>query len=259
MLVLVLDTSTPAVTAALVRVRPAPVDQADGRQADGHRADGHAAALPETAASHGVDVLAERVTVDARAHGELLAPSVAEVLAQGGARPADLAAVVAGLGPGPFTGLRVGLVTAAALGQALAIPTYGVCSLDGIGALTIEPTLVATDARRKEIYWAVYDKGVRITEPAVNRPADVLTLLGALARERWPAVKAAGDGARMYAEALGLPLRDDGIDLTYPAPIALAEIAADRVRGGAQSEPLNPLYLRRPDAVEPGAPKLVRQ
>ena len=97
--------------------------------------------------------------VDARAHGELLAPGIEWVLAEGGVRPADLTAIVAGLGPGPFTGLRVGLVTAASMGQALAVPTYGVCSLDGIGALTSDVTLVATDARRKEVYWAVYDRG----------------------------------------------------------------------------------------------------
>src|SRR5690606_38799151 len=82
-----------------------------------------------------------------------------QVLAQAGRRAADLAAIVAGDGPGPFTGLRVGLATAAAMAQALEIPVYGVCSLDGIGAVTAGeegPVLVATDARRREIYWALY-------------------------------------------------------------------------------------------------------
>ena len=220
MLVLVVDTSTPAVTAALVRV--------SGQAATG---------------ASGVELLAERVTVDARAHGELLAPGIAGVLGRAGARPADLAAVVAGLGPGPFTGLRVGLVTAASIGQALGIPAYGVCSLDGIGALTIEPTLVATDARRKEIYWAVYDKGVRITEPAVNRPADVPGLLDV----EWAVRTAAGDGAWMYEAVLGMALTDQP---RYPVPLALAEAAADRVRAHAEGEPLHPLYLRRPDALQ---------
>jgi tRNA threonylcarbamoyl adenosine modification protein YeaZ len=223
-LVLVLDTSTAAVTAAVVRVRPA-------------------------GAGPAVELLAARATVDARAHGELLAPGVAEVLIKSGAGVGDLRAVVAGLGPGPFTGLRVGLVTAASLGQGLGIPTYGVCSLDGIGAGTVEPTLVATDARRKEIYWAVYDKGVRITEPAVNRPADVP------GRLEHRVTAAVGAGARMYAELLGLPVADWS---DYPAPGALAELAADRVRAGVATEQLTPLYLRRPDAVEPGAPKPVR-
>jgi tRNA threonylcarbamoyladenosine biosynthesis protein TsaB len=239
-LVLVVDTSTPAVTAALVRVYPA---------GDGSRAD------PRT--GEGVELLAERATVDARAHGELLGPGIHRVLTDVGARPADLAAIVAGLGPGPFTGLRVGLVTAASMGQALSIPTYGVCSLDGIGALSTDLTLVATDARRREVYWAVYDKGIRVSEPAVNRPADLRALLDGLADERDVMVRAAaGDGARMYADVLGLPVAERPL---YPSPLALAETAVDRVRAGAGGETLHPLYLRRPDAVEPGAPKLVRQ
>jgi tRNA threonylcarbamoyl adenosine modification protein YeaZ len=217
-LVVVVDTSTPAVTAAVARVT-----------------------------GGAVEVLAQRRTVDARAHGELLAPSVAAMLSQARVAVGELGAVVAGLGPGPFTGLRVGLVTAAALGQALAIPTYGVCSLDGLGALTSGPVLAATDARRKEIYWAVYADGVRVQGPAVGRAAEVATHLPA-------GVVAVGDGARLYADALGVPVRDEP---RYPDAGALAALAADRVRSAAPGETLVPLYLRRPDAVEPGAPKSV--
>jgi tRNA threonylcarbamoyl adenosine modification protein YeaZ len=209
----VLDTSTAAVTAAV-------------------------ASVTDT----GVEVLAERSTVDARAHGELLAPAVAAVLSDTDVKPAQLGAVVAGLGPGPFTGLRVGLVTAAVLGQTLGIPTYGVCSLDGIGAATTGSVLVATDARRKEVYWAAYRDGVRTDGPAVIKPADLV--LDGFER-------AAGAGARLYA--LGLPL----LDLLYPTPAALVNQAADRIRAAALSEALIPLYLRRPDAVEPGSPKAV--
>ncbi|WP_432900599.1 tRNA (adenosine(37)-N6)-threonylcarbamoyltransferase complex dimerization subunit type 1 TsaB [Micromonospora matsumotoense] len=238
MLVLVVDSSTPAVTAALVEVT-----------------------------ADGVAVRAHRCTVDARAHGELLAPQVEAVLAEVGARPGDLGAIVAGLGPGPFTGLRVGLVTAAAMGQVLGIPTYGVCSLDGIGHPSAagttgsaplreqstppreqdtpprdERVLVAADARRKEVYWAVYDdSGQRIAGPAVDAPA------AAAARARELAVTAAvGDGAHRYADVLGLPLRGEP---RYPAVFALATLAAERIRAGAPGETLTPLYLRRPDAV----------
>lgn len=218
MLVVVLDTSTPAVTAAVARVT-------DGA----------------------VEVLAQRRTVDARAHGELLAPSVVAMLSQCGVAVGELGAIVAGLGPGPFTGLRVGLVTAAALGQALARPTYGVCSLDGLGALTRGRVLAATDARRKEIYWALYHDGVRVGEPAVGRAAEVAVDLG-------PDVVAVGDGARLYADALGVPVLDEP---RYPDPAALVGLAADRLRSAAPGETLVPLYLRRPDAVEPGAPKPV--
>jgi tRNA threonylcarbamoyl adenosine modification protein YeaZ len=225
-LVVVVDTSTPAVTAALALVDP------------------HATG------AKGVEVLAERRTVNARAHGELLAPAIARVLAEGGASGRDLAALVAGLGPGPFTGLRVGLVTAAAMGQALTIPTYGVCSLDAMGLYTAVPTVVATDARRKEVYWAVYRDGVRVTGPSVDRPAAAATAAVATAG----VVQAVGDGALLYADEFGLRVLDEP---RYPPADGLVELAADRVRGRAASEVLTPLYLRRPDAVQPGAPKAV--
>ena len=140
--VLALDTATPAVTAGVVR-------------------------LDDMA------TLAERVTVDARAHAERLTPNVIEALADAGLTMADLDAVVVGCGPGPFTGLRAGMATAAAYGHALEIPVYGVCSLDAIGALTRGDTLVVTDARRREVYWARYRDGVRTVGPHVNAPADV--------------------------------------------------------------------------------------
>ena len=153
MLVLAVDSSTPAITAALAQVTTADVV-----------------------------LRAQRCWVDALAHGELLAPAVAEVLTEAGARPADLAAIVAGVGPGPFTGLRVGLVTAASMGHALGVPTYGVCSLDALGWAATDPSrggddrvLVATDARRREVYWAVYAAGRRVTDPAVDAPAVVAT------------------------------------------------------------------------------------
>ena len=214
MLIVVLDCATPAITAAV-------------------------ASVGDT-----VEVLAERVTVDARAHGELLAPSIDAVLRQVGAGPGDLAAVVAGLGPGPFTGLRVGLVTAAALADALDIPGYGVGTLDALGWATTGRVLVATDARRREVYWAVYADGQRLTGPAVGRPAE-LPLDVAVA---------VGDGALRYADVLGVPVLDEP---RYPPATGLAALAAQRVRDKAPTEQLVPLYLRRPDAVEPGVPKAV--
>ncbi|WP_173056591.1 tRNA (adenosine(37)-N6)-threonylcarbamoyltransferase complex dimerization subunit type 1 TsaB [Phytohabitans houttuyneae] len=213
MLVLVVDSSTPAVTAALVEV-----------------------------ADHGVVMRAQRQAVDAKAHGELLAPAVHAVLGEIGAGPRDLDAVVAGLGPGPFTGLRVGLVTAASMGQTLDIPTYGVCSLDALGrAAGAGRILAATDARRKEVYWAAYDGGARITEPDVDLPGSVAERVAALG-----VTGAVGEGAHKYADVLGLPVRDEPM---YPPAAALAELAAERIRAKGPSERLTPLYLRRPDAV----------
>jgi tRNA threonylcarbamoyl adenosine modification protein YeaZ len=161
----------------------------------------------------------------------------------------DHAAVVAGGGPGPFTGLRVGLATAAAIGQALSVPTYGVCSLDAMGIDSRAATLVATDARRKEIYWAVYRGGVPLTTPAVNRPQRVAEMLAGSEVE-----VALGDGALRYADLLPFPVLDEP---RYPVPAALAALAADRMRRANPTEPLTPLYLRRPDAAEPHRPKAV--
>ena len=225
MLVVVIDTSTPAVTAALALIDP------------------------NATGGKGVEILAERCAVDARAHGELLAPAVSAVLTETGTSGRDLAAIVAGLGPGPFTGLRVGLVTAAALGQALAVPTYGVCSLDALGMYTTTTTVVATDARRKEVYWAVYRDGLRLTDPEVGRPDAVAALLAGSGVDA-----ALGDGALRYATVLGVPVQDEP---RYPPAVALAALAADRIRTRAPGEALTPLYLRRPDAAEPRPPKPV--
>lgn len=216
MLVLALDTATPASTAALAEVTPT-----------------------------GMRGLAERRTVDARGHGELLAPEIAATFEEAGIRPSELDAIVAGTGPGPFTGLRVGLATAASMAQALGIPTYGVCSLDALGrAAGPGRVLVATDARRREVYWATYADGHRVSEPAVAKPADL-----------HPDVdRAVGEGALKYSDLLGVPI--DGF-LLYPPGAALVSLAADRVRAHAPSEILTPRYLRRPDAVEPAGRKPV--
>jgi len=215
-LVLALDTSTPAVTAALGEVTGA-----------------------------GMRGIAERRTVDPRAHGERLAPQIRLVLDDAGVRVGELAAIVAGVGPGPFTGLRVGLATAAAMGQALGIPTYGICSLDALGrAAGPGRVLVATDARRREVYVATYVDGVRISGPEVAKPAEVPV----------EADRAVGEGAVKYSEIFGIPIDDR---LQYPSGEALIALAAEQVRGGAPGDPLTPLYLRRPDAVEPGVRKAV--
>ncbi|MDQ1722779.1 MAG: tRNA threonylcarbamoyladenosine biosynthesis protein TsaB, partial [Pseudonocardiales bacterium] len=112
--------------------------------------------------------------------------------------------------------------------------------------------LVAGDARRKEVYWARYRHGVRIGGPAVSKPAELIAELGAELGGEPTAM--AGAGARLYAAILGLPL----LDADYPSVAGLAACAADRVQNRAPGETLEPLYLRRPDAVEPAARKPVR-
>ena len=197
--VLAIDTATPAVTAGVVRRGPS-----------------------------GVEVLGERVTVDPRAHAEQLTPNVLGALADAGLSMADLEAVVVGCGPGPFTGLRVGMATAAAYGHALGLPVFGVCSLDAIGVDTAGDVLVVTDARRREVYWARYRDGVRVDGPAVNAPADV------------PSDASEVAGSPEHAALFGLPQ----LPLTVPTASGLVRA----VDWDTPPEPLVPLYLRRPDA-----------
>lgn len=186
--VLAIDTSTPSVLAAVLR-----------RHGDGR-----------------IEPIAQRVTVDAHAHVESLTPNVVAAVDDAGLNMADIDAVVVGCGPGPFTGLRVGMSTAAAYGHALGVPVYGVCSLDAIGGRTEGEVLVITDARRREVYWARYRDGVRTDGPAVNAPDDV---------------PATGTESR--------------IEFAHPTAAGLVAAVTGWDR---EPDPLIPLYLRRPDA-----------
>ena len=195
----------------------------------------------------------ERVLEDTRAHNELLIPTITEVLAEAGMEFSDLDAVVTGVGPGPFTGLRVGMATASALADALSIPLHGICTHDAIAAaaeLPIDPAaaaeeataLVATDARRKEIYWATYratDSGVqRISGPAVTKPAELEVELASTAEVIIP--------DRLVEQ---LPERLAALPHRAAHPSAAALVGAADLE--AEPAPVVPLYLRRPDAVPP--------
>ena len=140
----------------------------------------------------------------ATAHGPSLPALVQEALAV-----SDVDEVVVGMGPGPFTGLRVGIAFAQSFALAREIPVRGVCSLDAIAAqVTDKDFIITVDARRKEVYWARYTNGVRVGEAAVNFPADVS----------------------------GAPIQAD----LFPDMGALANLPGNIIE---------PIYLRRPDAV----------
>jgi tRNA threonylcarbamoyl adenosine modification protein YeaZ len=189
--------------------------------------------------------LARYAVVDARRHNETLAVGVADVLARVQLTPRQLDGIAVGVGPGPYTGLRVGLMTARSLGHALGIGVHGVCSLDTLAAQSGLPGefLVATDARRKEVYWARYRDGVRVEGPDVALPA-------ALAHDG-PVV---GEGAVLYPTAF-----PDARPPLYPDPVQLARLVEATLAGGRECLGPEPLYLRRPDAVEPGQRKKVAQ
>lgn len=217
MLLLALDTATPAVTVALH---------------DGER------------------VLASDTQVDARRHGELLLPAVDTLLTGAGLALADVTGVVVGVGPGPYTGLRVGLMTADTFGFALGVPVHGVCTLDGLAYASdlgpdAGPFVVATDARRKEVYWGLYaDSRTALSGPAVDRPADLA--------ERVAGLPAVGAGALLYPETFA-----DARAPEHVSAAALASVAAERLAAGEELLPPRPLYLRRPDAQVPKNYKVV--
>lgn len=188
-------------------------------------------------------VLAQESHLDPRAHTEWVTPLIASCLSTASVTPGDLTAIAVGNGPGPFTGLRVGIVTGLTMGHALGVPVLGICSLDVLAeqsaALAEGELLVATDARRKEVYWARY--AVRpgsveaLTAPAVDRPADLPDEVRAL--------PTAGRGPALYPElfAHALPVLD--VDAAM-----LARVAVERTLAGTPM-PVEPLYLRRPDAL----------
>ena len=158
----------------------------------------------------------------------------------------DLTAIAVGVGPGPFTGLRVGLVTARTLGFVLEIPVYGVCSLDVLALEAVDTGtvsgdfVVATDARRREVYLASYDEdGVRLDGPVVDKPATVATDA--------PTV---GRGSRALSGRL--PARRAG----PTRPVRPGWPARWRTERAELATP-DPLYLRRPDAATPGPRKPV--
>ena len=184
------------------------------------------------------EVLATGSVPRHNAHAESLMPLVSEVVEQAGITLGDLAGVVVGLGPGPFTGLRVGIVTAQTLAFVLDVPLKGVCSLDVVAlqhAATgpTGPYVVATDARRKELYWARYAAdGTRIGDPEVSPP------------ESLPDLPVVGPGALAYADVLGDRVVSDG-----PASVDAGLMAA--LGRGLPESGSEPLYLRRPDAEVP--------
>ncbi|GAA1476588.1 tRNA (adenosine(37)-N6)-threonylcarbamoyltransferase complex dimerization subunit type 1 TsaB [Nocardioides aestuarii] len=197
-----------------------------------------------TVALHdGTDVVVEHTSELTMKHGEQLAPLVERCLVDAGVVRQDLTAIAVGTGPGPFTGLRVGLVTARTLAHVLEIPVYGVCTLDVLAVEAVDTGavigdfVVATDARRKEVYLASYDEeGRRMAGPVVDRPADLATQ-----------AQVVGEGALLYPDSFPTAVGPQRPSAGWLARTVLGERAE-------LTDP-EPLYLRRPDAVAPGPRK----
>lgn len=195
-----------------------------------------------TAVSVGVSVdgvvAASTILAGGRNHVEQLQPTIDAVLAEVGVGYPQLDAVAVGMGPGPFTGLRVGIVSAEVLSEALGIPLRRVCTLDVLAAQWADAPrefVTVTDARRREVYWAHYRDGQRLAGPTVSAPGEV------------PALPAAGPGAHLCPQVIVGP----------DAPMAVsAGTLAARCTGLADAGSV-PLYLRRPDATVPTTRKSV--
>ena len=179
-------------------------------------------------------VLASRDSADTRGHAEVIGTFIAECLAEAGVSAAQLSAVVAGVGPGPFTGLRVGIAAARVFALGAGKPALSVPSHDALAFGRIEPTLVVTDARRREVYWSLYgppDRNglpVRVEGPALSKPAELLTPPGFTRFEP----------ATVSAASLGL--------------LAESMFAHGRAFAGPEA-----LYLRSPDVTLSAGPKRV--
>ena len=182
--------------------------------------------------------LTQSPTVDHGMQGELTAELISQVVAESGLEISDITDVVVGVWPGPFTGLRVGLVTAAVFAHARNIPIHGICSLDAIAFDYAKPCVVVTDARRKELYWARYEDK-RIGEPQVSKPEDLLA--------QFPDSEFVGPGAQLYPDFISGKVSE----------LKAGSLAKLFATGTAQLVDVSPMYLRKPDAVEPTTRKSV--
>jgi tRNA threonylcarbamoyl adenosine modification protein YeaZ len=176
-----------------------------------------------------------------------------QTLADAGRSVDEITAVIAGTGPGPFTGLRIGLVTARTFAFARGIPVFGVCSLDAMAHQAwLEASddlgrslVVATDARRKEVYWAGYD----VTPAGVLRRGAPMVAKAEAIADEVRGLPVAGRGAVLYADWFGPQVGP--LDVSAGA---LADLAVRRLSAGEELAPADPMYLRRPDAM-PLAPR----
>jgi tRNA threonylcarbamoyl adenosine modification protein YeaZ len=182
--------------------------------------------------------LTQSQTVDHGLQGELTAELISQVVTESGLEISEITDVVVGVGPGPFTGLRVGLVTAVVFAHAREIPIHGICSLDAIAFDYAKPCVVVTDARRKELYWARYED-IRKGEPQVSKPEDLLA--------QFPNTDFVGPGAQLYPDVISGNLME----------LRAGSLARLFASGTAQLVDVSPMYLRKPDALEPTTRKSV--
>ena len=195
-----------------------------------------------------------RTQIDGRRHAEVVAPLLREALREADVDPADIGLVACGVGPGPFTGLRVGIATAIAFGFARDVPVAAVRDLG-------TSVTVLSRARKSEVCWASYDdRAMRIAGPIIRR--EPVNITGACVGDAGPVDEvrypSALDLAELVVErmALGEALPDDFAlpeDTSTEAGQSSATVLVDRVRAARILLPPRPIYLRRHDAVVPAS------
>ena len=215
--------------------------------------------LGSVAVVDGGRLLAE-VSARVRArHGETLLPHVQHVLAQAGVSPGELGLIAAGLGPGSFTGLRVGVATAKGLALALGVPIIGVCTLrvlarglGGHGTLAVP----VVDAHKGEVFAAIYRTGDRLTEivaPFHASPARAAAHLRPALQAGGP-VLTCGDGARRYAAELATAFGEEAMaaevfDAPRAALLAVEALQQMATHGPSDLRALEPMYVPPNDAA----------
>ena len=209
------------------------------------------AALLEISDPRNIRIIGSFTSAESNDHAEALAPAIESLLAEANIDGKNLAGIAVGVGPGPFTGLRVGLATARTLSFVWGVALHGVMSLDAICLDAVRSGVesdfvVAIDARRKEVYWARYDAlGTLLDGPNVT------------VVEELPALPTFGSGAGLYSErleAIGAVVIED-FRRANPSAVALGTRAAQRLAAGEELLSTEPLYLRESDAKVPAVMK----
>lgn len=190
----------------------------------------------------GERVLAERAEVMERGHQERIAPVAQAAMAASGLEFSELERIGVTVGPGSFTGLRVGIAFAKGLALALSVPAAGIGTLEALAASTDKAGLTAAviDARRERVYFQAFVDGVAVTAPDLLSLDEAAARLAELSISSPP--RLVGPGAHLLAGVIA----DAHLDVrAFPEPQAVARLAAARA---APRTPLRPLYLRAPDA-----------
>lgn len=182
--------------------------------------------------------LAECDSADTRKHAEVVGDFIYSCLTQAGIAVTDLTGVVAGMGPGPFTGLRVGIVAARAFAFGAGLPVFRVVTHDAIALGESSPVLIATDARRKEFYWSAYSGADGAGLPI---------------REAGPALAPASELPNSVPDFARYSLREvPTVKAAQLARLAQLMNVNDREFAGEEA-----LYLRSPDISVSAGPKRV--